>query len=188
MNFTFTYHIFIKIECNHCKFRRCFIKTEHTGIHPYLGLTGFVWAGKKLNLYRSIFNSNHMNLFILYPEPKAAAQAHADKHVVKMILEACQMLYTAHWTAAHRELIHKKKRCRCLPVWRQRLVRRIRRRGDICPHISITHVQSGFVYLLIIICSPVNSQSHLERSIPFATEKSIAVWRMRSGSRRILLP
>lgn len=51
-----------------------------------------------------------MNLFILYAEPKAAAQAHADKHVVKMILEACQMLYTAHWTAAHRELIYKKKK------------------------------------------------------------------------------
>jgi len=55
------------------------------------------------------FYCNTMNLFILYADPKEAAQAHGDKHVVKMILEACQMLYTAHWTAAYPELIHKKK-------------------------------------------------------------------------------
>jgi len=56
-----------------------------------------------------LFYTNTMNLFVLYADPKAAAQAHGDKHVVKMILEACQMLYTAHWTAAYPELIHKKK-------------------------------------------------------------------------------
>jgi len=39
-----------------------------------------------------------MNLFILFADPRLAAQAHVDKHVVKMILEACQMLYSAHWT------------------------------------------------------------------------------------------
>ena len=35
-----------------------------------------------------------MNIFILDTEPKYAAQAHADKHVVKMILESAQMLST----------------------------------------------------------------------------------------------
>lgn len=50
-----------------------------------------------------------MNLFILYADPRTAAQAHADRHVVKMILETCQMLYTAHWTAAYPELCVKKK-------------------------------------------------------------------------------
>ena len=50
-----------------------------------------------------------MNLFILSKDPRAAAQSHADKHVVKMILEACQMLYTAHWTAAYPELCVKKR-------------------------------------------------------------------------------
>ena len=50
-----------------------------------------------------------MNLFILNKDPKAAAVAHADRHVIKMILEACQMLYTAHWTSAYPEIIKKKK-------------------------------------------------------------------------------
>lgn len=49
-----------------------------------------------------------MNLFILSSDPKEAAQAHADKHVVKMILEACQMLYSAHWVAAYPELLYNK--------------------------------------------------------------------------------
>jgi len=49
-----------------------------------------------------------MNIFALSVDPKEAAKAHGDKHVVKMILEACQMLYTAHWICAHPELlIHK---------------------------------------------------------------------------------
>jgi hypothetical protein len=46
-----------------------------------------------------------MNIFALSVDPKEAAKAHADKHVVKMILEACQMLYTAHWICVHPELL-----------------------------------------------------------------------------------
>jgi len=46
-----------------------------------------------------------MNIFALSLDPKEAAKAHGDKHVVKMILEACQMLYTAHWISAHPELL-----------------------------------------------------------------------------------
>ena len=46
-----------------------------------------------------------MNIFALSLNPKEAAQAHGDKHVVKMILETCQMLYTAHWIAAHPDLL-----------------------------------------------------------------------------------
>ena len=38
-----------------------------------------------------------MNLFILDPEACKAAEYHCDKHCVKMILEICQMLYTAWW-------------------------------------------------------------------------------------------
>ena len=49
-----------------------------------------------------------MNLFILSKSPKEAAEAHADKHVVKMILEACQMLYSAHWTCTYVELLENK--------------------------------------------------------------------------------
>jgi hypothetical protein len=38
-----------------------------------------------------------MNIFALHPKPKKAARWHVDKHVVKMLLETCQLLYTAHW-------------------------------------------------------------------------------------------
>jgi hypothetical protein len=51
---------------------------------------------------------NKMNLFVLSANPKEAAEAHGDKHVVKMILEACQMLYTAHWTAVHPHLLKER--------------------------------------------------------------------------------
>jgi hypothetical protein len=49
-----------------------------------------------------------MNIFVLETDPKKAAQAHADKHIVKMILEACQMLYSAHWTAAFPFLLENR--------------------------------------------------------------------------------
>ena len=49
-----------------------------------------------------------MNIFILNIDPKKAAEAHGDKHVIKMILEACQMLYTAHWLAVHPELLKER--------------------------------------------------------------------------------
>lgn len=49
-----------------------------------------------------------MNLFILSANPVEAAQAHADTHVVKMILEACQMLYSAHWTTSYPQLLEVK--------------------------------------------------------------------------------
>lgn len=39
-----------------------------------------------------------MNLFWLDLDPKVNAQYHCDKHVVKMILEATQLLCTAHHT------------------------------------------------------------------------------------------
>ena len=37
-----------------------------------------------------------MNLFFLDIDPKKCAQYHCNKHVVKMLLEIVQMLYTAH--------------------------------------------------------------------------------------------
>ena len=37
-----------------------------------------------------------MNLFLLSLDPTECARWHCDKHVVKMILELVQMLYTAH--------------------------------------------------------------------------------------------
>lgn len=38
-----------------------------------------------------------MNLFVLAQMAVDAAKCHCDKHCVKMILEICQLLYTAHW-------------------------------------------------------------------------------------------
>lgn len=37
----------------------------------------------------------HLNIFYLDHDPRAAAQAHCDKHVVKMVLETAQILSTA---------------------------------------------------------------------------------------------
>ena len=38
-----------------------------------------------------------MNIFVLDLNPKLCAQYHCDKHVVKMILETAQILYSVHW-------------------------------------------------------------------------------------------
>lgn len=37
-----------------------------------------------------------MNIFFLHLDPAICAMMHVDKHVVKMILETCQMLCTTH--------------------------------------------------------------------------------------------
>jgi len=38
-----------------------------------------------------------MNIFFLHTQPRKCARWHCDKHVVKMLLETCQLLYTCHW-------------------------------------------------------------------------------------------
>lgn len=38
-----------------------------------------------------------MNIFFLSLNPQEAARLHCDKHVVKMILETTQLLYSSHW-------------------------------------------------------------------------------------------
>jgi hypothetical protein len=48
--------------------------------------------------FNFLSNSNQkMNIFFLHYDPKKCAQYHLDKHVVKMILETAQMLYSVHW-------------------------------------------------------------------------------------------
>ena len=49
-----------------------------------------------------------MNIFYLDREPKTCAQMHVDKHVVKMILEYCQLLSTAHRVIDGTETTEKK--------------------------------------------------------------------------------
>jgi len=38
-----------------------------------------------------------MNIFFLSQNPQEAARLHCDKHVVKMIIETAQLLYSSHW-------------------------------------------------------------------------------------------
>jgi hypothetical protein len=45
-----------------------------------------------------------MNIFFLDFNPQKAAEYHCDKHVVKMIIETAQMLYSAHWALAPEHL------------------------------------------------------------------------------------
>lgn len=59
-----------------------------------------------------------MNIFFLSLNPKEAARLHCDKHVVKMIIESAQLLYSAHWTlnpegllADAYKLAHKNHPC-----------------------------------------------------------------------------
>ncbi len=49
-----------------------------------------------------------MNIFVLHLNQKQAAKWHVDKHVVKMLLETVQLLYTAHWVKEYPELIQYK--------------------------------------------------------------------------------
>jgi hypothetical protein len=42
-----------------------------------------------------------MNIFVLHRNPRKSARWHADKHVIKMLLESVQMLYTAHWVSTY---------------------------------------------------------------------------------------
>lgn len=58
-----------------------------------------------------------MNIFFLSLNPKEAAMLHCDKHVVKMIIESAQLLYSAHWMigstlpANAYKLAHKNHPC-----------------------------------------------------------------------------
>ena len=50
-----------------------------------------------------------MNIFILDYDPRVAAQMMCDKHVVKMIVEGCQMLSTVHHLGGCNETFLYKK-------------------------------------------------------------------------------
>jgi len=50
-----------------------------------------------------------MNIFVLDYDPRVAAQMMCDKHVVKMIVEGCQMLSTIHRLGgAEEDFLYKK--------------------------------------------------------------------------------
>ena len=103
-----------------------------------------------------------MNIFALSQDPKEAAKAHGDKHVVKMILESCQMLYTAHWICAHPELLlHKApikvaaaQKLLSVPecISQQPLSVSVLLSQGFVQFISTIRVLSGFAQVWPIIC------------------------------------
>lgn len=58
-----------------------------------------------------------MNIFYLHHDPKICAQMHVDKHCVKMILETCQLLSTAHRMLDGVEVPGKTKTGRNIRRW-----------------------------------------------------------------------
>ncbi|ADL12737.1 pyrimidine dimer DNA glycosylase/endonuclease V [Acetohalobium arabaticum] len=55
-----------------------------------------------------------MNIFVLDENIQKCAKYHADKHVIKMILESAQLLCSAHWMTGNEapyRLTHKNHPC-----------------------------------------------------------------------------
>ena len=58
-----------------------------------------------------------MNIFYLDNDPIKCAEMHVDKHCVKMILEYCQLLSTAHRILDGKETVAKSKTGRNVKRW-----------------------------------------------------------------------
>lgn len=58
-----------------------------------------------------------MNIFYLDNDPVKCAEYHLDKHCVKMILEYCQLLSTAHRVIDGKEVVAKSKTGRNVKRW-----------------------------------------------------------------------
>ena len=58
-----------------------------------------------------------MNIFYLHNNPKTCAEYHVDKHCVKMILETCQLLSTAHRVLDGEQTIVKSATGRNVKRW-----------------------------------------------------------------------
>ena len=59
-----------------------------------------------------------MNIFVLSLDPAKAAEYHCDKHVNKMILEAAQMLSTAHRVLDGEQYVELSKAGRRIKRWK----------------------------------------------------------------------
>ena len=59
-----------------------------------------------------------MNIFYLDNDPLKCAQSHVDKHAVKMILEYCQLLSTAHRVLDGKEMVELSKTGRKTKRWK----------------------------------------------------------------------
>jgi hypothetical protein len=59
-----------------------------------------------------------MNIFYLDNDPVKCAEMHVDKHCIKMILEYCQLLSTAHRVLDGKEVVELSKTGRKTKRWR----------------------------------------------------------------------
>jgi hypothetical protein len=60
---------------------------------------------------------NELKIFFLHNDPVVCAEMHNDKHCIKMILESCQLLSTAHRILDGSETIAKSKTGRNVKRW-----------------------------------------------------------------------
>ena len=58
-----------------------------------------------------------MNIFYLHENPKICAQYHVDKHCVKMIVETCQLLSSAHRYLDGHEIVGQTRTGRKAKRW-----------------------------------------------------------------------
>lgn len=58
-----------------------------------------------------------MNIFFLHYNPKKCAKYHVDRHVVKMILETCQLLCTAIWVCGGEAPLKKTHENHPSAIW-----------------------------------------------------------------------
>lgn len=59
-----------------------------------------------------------MNIFYLHNDPKVCAEFHNDRHLVKMVLETCQLLSTAHRILDGTQIEAKSKTGRNVKRWK----------------------------------------------------------------------
>jgi hypothetical protein len=72
-----------------------------------------------------------MNIFVLHNDPVESARMMCDKHVVKMILESCQLLSTAHHVLDGSEVI--------IASDKRKYKSYISKKADICKATMINH-------------------------------------------------
>ena len=82
-----------------------------------------------------------MNLFVLSINPRKAAEFHLDKHVVKMILEACQLLYTAHWVFTYPQILEQRS---AIGISRLQKSLRVPESLKTAPHSKTRSEEPGF--------------------------------------------
>ena len=105
-----------------------------------------------------------MNIFVLDNDPKLAAQAHLDKHVVKMIIEYAQLLSTAHRLRDGRFEVHQGPNTKPKKFWllgNERVVEK----EFIHEHVDeeACEIVNLYEYKLVIenpVCYSLSHQNH----------------------------